>query len=82
MKTKAYRGKLIPDLESVAKNYTESVKKSHATENEKKFVDQCNVRFVSPNNRKKKVNNNVRFVISVRNFTKNTRFSNSKVPKK
>ena len=56
MKTKAYRKKLTPDLESVAKNYTESVKKSHATENEKKkIVDQCNVRFVSPNKRKKKL---------------------------
>ena len=41
MKTKAYRRKLTQDLESVAKNYTESVKKSHTTENEKKFVDQC-----------------------------------------
>ena len=38
MKTKAYRRKLTPDLESVAKNYTESVKKSHATENEKKLL--------------------------------------------
>ena len=37
MKTKAYRRKLTPDLELVAKNYTKSVKKSHATENEKKI---------------------------------------------
>ena len=42
MKTKVYRRKLTPDLESVAKNNTASVKKSHATENDKKFVDQCN----------------------------------------
>ena len=38
MKTKAYGRKLTPDLESVAKNYSESVKKSHATENEKKLL--------------------------------------------
>ena len=37
IKTIAYRKKkLTPDLESVAKNYIESVKKSRATENEKK----------------------------------------------
>ena len=41
MKTKAYRRKLTSDLELVAKNYAESVKKSLATENENKFVDQC-----------------------------------------
>ena len=42
MKTKAYTRKLMPDLELVANNYTESAKKSHATENLKKIVDQCN----------------------------------------
>ena len=41
IKTIAYRKKLTPDLESVAKNCIESVKKSRATENEKKNVDQC-----------------------------------------
>ena len=41
IETIAYRKKLTPDLESVAKNYIESVKKSRATENEKKNVDQC-----------------------------------------
>ena len=33
MKTKAYTRKVMPDLELVANNYTESAKKSHATEN-------------------------------------------------
>ena len=41
MKTKAYRRKLSPDLESVAKNYTESVKKV-MQQKKKKFVDRCN----------------------------------------
>ena len=40
IKTIGYRKKLTPDLESVAKNYIESVKKSRATE-KKKNVDQC-----------------------------------------
>ena len=35
MKTKAYRRKLTPDLESVAKNYTESVKKKSCSRKKK-----------------------------------------------
>jgi len=35
MKTKACRRKLMADLKSVTKNCIESVKKKHATENEK-----------------------------------------------
>ena len=42
MKTKAYRRKLRPGLESVAKNYTESVKKVMQQKIQKKFVDQYN----------------------------------------
>ena len=38
IKTKLCRKKLTPDLESVAKNYTDLVKKGRATENEKKFL--------------------------------------------
>ena len=42
MRTKAYRKKLMADLKSATKNCIESVEKTHATENEKKFVGQCN----------------------------------------
>jgi len=43
MKTKAYRRKLMAYLKSAAETGIESVKKTNATENEKKFVDQCYV---------------------------------------
>ena len=42
MRTKAYRKKLMADLKSATKNYIKSVEKTHATENEKKIVGQCN----------------------------------------
>ena len=42
MRTKAYRKNLMVDLKSATKNCLESVEKIHATENEKKFVGQCN----------------------------------------
>ena len=45
MRTKTYRKKLMADLKSATKNCIESVEKTHVTENEKKFVGQCN-RFV------------------------------------
>ena len=41
MKTKAYRKKLMADLKLATKNCIELVEKTHATENEKKFVGQC-----------------------------------------
>ena len=41
IKTKTYREKLMADLKSVTKNCIESVEKTHATENQKKFVGQC-----------------------------------------
>ena len=41
MRTKVYRKKLMVELKSATKNYIESVEKTHATENEKKFVGQC-----------------------------------------
>ena len=43
MKTRACRGKPISDLKLALKNYIEQVEKSHATDNKKKFVPQCNV---------------------------------------
>ena len=43
MKTKAYRKKLVADLKSATKNCIESVEKTQATENKKKFVGQCNL---------------------------------------
>ena len=42
MRTRAYRKKLTADLKSATKNCIESVEKTHATENEKKFAGQCN----------------------------------------
>ena len=42
MRTKAYRKKLMADLKSATENWIESIEKTHATENEKKFVGQCN----------------------------------------
>ena len=41
MKTKAYRKKLIADLKLATKNCKESVEKTHAAENKKKFVGLC-----------------------------------------
>jgi len=41
MKTKACRAKLMTDLKSATKHCIESVKKNHATENEKKIVTLC-----------------------------------------
>ena len=41
MRTKEYRKKLMADLKSATKNCIESVEKTHATKNEKKFVGQC-----------------------------------------
>ena len=41
MKTRACIKKLIADLKSASQNCLESVKKSHATKNEYKFVEQC-----------------------------------------
>ena len=41
MRTKAYRKKVTAHLKSAAKNCIKSVEKTHATENEKKFVGQC-----------------------------------------
>ena len=43
MRTNIYRKTLIADLKSATKNCIESVEKTHATENEKKFVGQCNL---------------------------------------
>jgi len=40
MKTKTCRIKLMSDLKSTTKNCIESVKQTHATENEKTFVSQ------------------------------------------
>jgi hypothetical protein len=42
-KTGACRGKRISDLDSALKKLLESVKISHATENENFFVALCNV---------------------------------------
>jgi len=41
MKTKACRAKLMADLKSATKDCIESVNKTHATQNEKKFVPLC-----------------------------------------
>ena len=41
LRTKVYRKKLMADLKSATKTCIESVEKTHATENEKKFVGQC-----------------------------------------
>ena len=41
MRTKAYRKKLMANLKSATKNCIQSAEKTHATENEKKFVGQC-----------------------------------------
>ena len=41
MKTRACIKKLIADLKSASQDCVESVKKSHATKNKNKFVDQC-----------------------------------------
>jgi len=50
MTTRACRRKLMATLKSATKNCTESVKKKHATENEKKFVPLCNLQYIPRGN--------------------------------
>ena len=41
MRVKVYRKKLIADSKLATKNFMESVEKTHATKNQKKFVGKC-----------------------------------------